>query len=90
MEGRQILDASLIANEAIDLIMKNKDCGILCKLDIEKTYDHVDWACLLSVLHKMSFGEKWIGWMKRCIPIASFSILVNGTPIGFFSRALGA
>ncbi|RVW88799.1 hypothetical protein CK203_034657 [Vitis vinifera] len=32
----------LIANEAIDLILKNDECGILCKLDIEKAYDHVD------------------------------------------------
>ena len=40
--GRQILDAVLIANEAIDLILKNNECGILCKIDLEKAYDHVD------------------------------------------------
>ena len=42
MEGRQILDAVLIAIEAIDSILKKNEYGILCKLDIEKTYDHVD------------------------------------------------
>ena len=42
VEGRQILDASLIANEVIDSILKKNCCGILCKLDIEKVYDHVD------------------------------------------------
>ena len=30
VEGRQILDASLIANEAIESILKNNRCGILC------------------------------------------------------------
>ena len=39
MKGKQILDASLIANEAIDLMQKGRDGGILCKLDIEKAYD---------------------------------------------------
>ena len=38
VEGRQILDASLIANEVIDSILK-KERGLLNKLDIEKAYD---------------------------------------------------
>ena len=83
VEGRQILDASLIANEAIDSILKNNYCGILCKLDIEKTYDHVNWTFLLSVLHKMGFGEKWIRWMKMCI------VLFNDTSVGFFQSFRG-
>ncbi|RVW25093.1 hypothetical protein CK203_113755 [Vitis vinifera] len=42
VEGRQILDAVLIANEAIDSILKNNENGFMCKLDIEKAYDNVD------------------------------------------------
>ena len=33
VEGKQILDAVLIANEAIDSLLKNKEYGILCKLE---------------------------------------------------------
>ncbi|RVW88494.1 hypothetical protein CK203_043831 [Vitis vinifera] len=44
VEGRQILVAMLIANEAIDLVLKNNENGILCKLDIEKAYDNVEWV----------------------------------------------
>ncbi|KAL6347549.1 hypothetical protein AAG906_026074 [Vitis piasezkii] len=36
VEGTQILDASLIANEAIDSMQKSRGGGILYKLDIEK------------------------------------------------------
>ena len=89
MEGRQILDAVLIANEAIDSILKNNELGILCKLGIEKVYDHVDWSFLLIVMQKMGFGEKWVGWIKWCISIASFSMLVNDTCTGFFQSSRG-
>ncbi|WJZ83279.1 hypothetical protein VitviT2T_002974 [Vitis vinifera] len=89
VEGRQILDAVLIANEAIDSILKNNENGILCKLDIEKTYDNVDWSFILTVMKKMGFGEKWLGWIKWCISTASFSVLINGTPKGFFQSSRG-
>ena len=42
VEGIQILDASLIANEVLDSTLKSKDKGVLCKLDIEKVYDHLN------------------------------------------------
>ena len=42
MDGRQILDAMLIANEAIDSILNSNERVILCKLDIEKAYDHIE------------------------------------------------
>ena len=85
--GRQILDASLIANEAIDLWQKRKEKGVICKLDIEKAYDSMNWQFLMKVLQKMGFGPKWLGWMWSCISSAKFSILVNGVLAGF-SRVL--
>ena len=36
LRGRQILDASLIANEVVDYWQKRKEKGLVCKLDIEK------------------------------------------------------
>ena len=53
MEGRQILNASLIANEAIGSLLKSNICGLICKFDIEKAYDYLNWNFLLCVLHKM-------------------------------------
>ena len=89
VEGKQILDAVLIAIEAIDSVLKINENGILCKLDIEKTYDNVHWFFLLTIIQKKGFGEKWIGWIKWCISSASFSVLVNGTSIGFFQSSRG-
>ena len=45
--GRQILDASLIANKVRDSMLRKKEMGILCKLDIEKAYDKYQLAILV-------------------------------------------
>ena len=63
VEGRQILNVVFVVNEVIDSILKSNEGAVMCKLDIEKTYDHVDKSFLLSVFSMMGFGEKWLGWM---------------------------
>ena len=40
----------LLANEAINLMLKRNENEVLCKLDIEKAYDHVSWNFLLIVM----------------------------------------
>ena len=89
VRGRQLLDASLIANEVIDSWQKRKEEGLICKLDIENAYDSINWKFLMKVLHKMDFGSRWMDWIWRCISTAKFSVLVNGVPAGFFSSTKG-
>ena len=43
VEGKKILNAVLIDNEVIDSMLRSNRVGVLCKLDIEKAYDHVSW-----------------------------------------------
>ena len=57
--GRQILDLSFIANEYVDSQMKSKILGIICKVDIKKVYNHVNWEAFLDLLKRMGFRVKW-------------------------------
>ena len=89
VEGRQILDAILIANEIVDSTLRRKECGLICKLDIEKAYDSINWDFLYQVMGRMGFDSRWMSWIKWCISIASFSVLFNGSLVGFFQSSRG-
>ena len=68
----------------MDSRLKKNEGGVLCKLDIEKAYDHVNLKFLMAVFRKMDFGEKWIKWTDWYISTMKFSVLINGSLFSFF------
>ena len=47
----------LIANECLNNSrLKYCTSGVVCKLDMEKAYDHVNWDTLFYLLEMMGFG----------------------------------
>ena len=64
VKGRQIFDSVLIASECIDSRLKSGVPGVLCKLDVEKVYDHVSWDFLMYMLQRCGFSEKWRKWIR--------------------------
>jgi hypothetical protein len=86
IEGWQILDSVLIANECLDSRIRSGEARLLCKLDLDKANDCVNWDFLLQ---QCGFGEKWRDWIEFCISTVRFSILVKGTLSGFFTSSCG-
>jgi len=86
---RQIINSVLIANKLLDSSIRSSEPSVLCKLDTEKTYDHVNWEFFLYLLGRCDFGEKLRNWMAYCISLVRFSTLVNYTHFGFSSNSCG-
>ncbi|KAA0063695.1 reverse transcriptase [Cucumis melo var. makuwa] len=82
IKGRQITDAILIANEAINTWKQRKTKGFVLKLDIEKAFDKISWSFIDYMLAKKHFPHKWRKWIKACISNVQYSILLNGSPKG--------
>jgi hypothetical protein len=85
IKGRQILDPILIVNQSLDSRRRSEEPCILCKMNVEKAYDHV----LLYMLKRCGFGAKWCSWISFCISSVRFSVLVNGSTEGFFDSSRG-
>ncbi|RVX21544.1 putative ribonuclease H protein [Vitis vinifera] len=89
VQGRQILDAVLIANEIVDEKKRSGEEGVVFKIDFEKAYDHVNWDFLDHVLEKKGFSPRWRSWMRGCLSSVSYAILVNGNAKGWVKAARG-
>ncbi|GJV63562.1 RNA-directed DNA polymerase, eukaryota, reverse transcriptase zinc-binding domain protein [Tanacetum coccineum] len=87
IEGRQILDGCLIANEIIRMTYLEKLKLLL--FNFEKAFDSVNWNFLLDVMRQMGFGSKWRKWIASCLSSASISVLINGSPSNEFKMERG-
>lgn len=54
------------------------------KLDMSKSkaYDKVKWSSPELLLRRMGFHETWVALMMEYITTISYSLLINGEPIG--------
>eukprot|EP00253_Pinus_taeda_P008568 PITA_08568 len=89
VEGRQILDNILLAQEMIHSLHSRKVAGMLIQLDLSKAYDKVSWTYLEAILKAFGFSQPWIKWVLELIKSTRYSVLVNGTPSMPFSPSRG-
>lgn len=59
------------------------------KLDMEKTYDRLEWPFIEKVLGAHAFCDEWVSRIIKCISSTSLSILLNGSPVGNLKSSRG-
>lgn len=68
---------------------KSKDHYTAIKIDMEKTFDKVEWSLLLAIMQSLGFANKWFHWILQRVSTISYSILINESPSGFFKPTRG-
>ncbi|CAL1413212.1 unnamed protein product [Linum trigynum] len=87
MRGLQIVDNVLIGHEVMHYLKvkkQGKKGYLTLKVDMGNVYDRVEWYFLLAIMAKMGFSHQWVGWVQECVLTVTFSVMMNGTPIGYF------
>ena len=91
IHGRNIQDNSIIAHEIFHTLHQKctGSSGLAAlNIDLEKAFDKVEWSFLLFIFKQFGFSEKWIQMIYQCIS-TPYSILINGSPEGFFTSSQG-
>lgn len=68
---------------------KSKKGWMGIKIDLSKAFDKLEWSFIKVVLENFGFHDTLISWIMQCISTPTFSILLNGSPFGFFSTTRG-
>ncbi|XP_057444081.1 uncharacterized protein LOC130736256 [Lotus japonicus] len=89
LDGRNMLDSILIANEVVHDANRKGVPTMVFKVDYEKAYDSIKWNFLFYMIERMKFDRKWISWIRGCLSSSSVSVLVNGSPTEEFKMEKG-
>ncbi|KAK1292012.1 hypothetical protein QJS10_CPB17g00255 [Acorus calamus] len=90
IKDRNIAHSTLLAHELVHYLNTTSGVGRACiKIDLKKAFDSVRWPFLEAVLKGFKFPAHWVQMISNCVSTTSFSILVNGSPKGFFTSSCG-
>jgi hypothetical protein len=89
IQGRYILESVVIAYEIVHNLHKNKESGVIIKLDYEKACDRVNLDFLFEILKLRGFGDTWIGWIKKIVLGGSVSVMADGEESSPFKTGKG-
>lgn len=79
----------LVAQESMHSIETRRLNSLIMKLDLVKSYDHVNWDFLRLVLLQVGLSVEAINWVMGCVSSSNFVVIVNGEPTKFFKSSRG-
>jgi hypothetical protein len=89
VKGKYILESVVSTHEIIYGSIKDKEKGLVLKLDYEKIYDRVDRQFLEEMLSSRVFGTKWIKWVMSLVKGGFVTIRINDKNSPYFKPEKG-
>jgi hypothetical protein len=89
IKGRFILESVVVVHEIIHDIHRNKESGVILKLDCKKAYDRISWSFLEEMLISRCFGKTWVGWIMRVVRGGSLCVRINDENSKYFKPRKG-
>ncbi|KAK1287822.1 hypothetical protein QJS10_CPB19g00354 [Acorus calamus] len=88
IKGRKISHSILLAHKLVRYLSKASGKGrAAIKIDLQKAFDSIRWPFIKEVMKGMNTSNVWIDWVMTCIQSPRFSVLINGSPFGFFESS---
>jgi len=89
LEGRQITDATGVAQEYLHSIKVKNSKFVVLNMDMLKAYDRMDWGFLRLALLQVGLSLEAKDWIMECVWTTNFVVLINCSPSRFFNSAKG-
>lgn len=85
IQGRNIQHCIAGAFECVNILSSRTQFGnFAMKIDIKKAFDTMRWNFLLTVLQLFGFCPTFCLWIRTILESSRISILLNGSPKGYF------
>lgn len=90
IRGKSALPAICMVSELFNELDKKRYGGnVILKLDISQAYDTLEWSFLFKVMQQFGFSPRVINWVRVILESSNISVLLNGSPHGFFKPTRG-
>lgn len=89
--GHLIQDNFILTHEIFHALTlkRGKKGNLVLKIDMTKAYDRIEWDLILLGLKMFDSSPRWINWVKECLSLVSYLILLNGSSYGFITPSKG-
>ena len=87
IKGRRIWDNIILVQEAIHSRLKNRDKGMVVKIDLADAFDRVCHSFIFQVMLRYGFDPSFLRWVKSCIRNPWIFPLINRRYETFFQSS---